>query len=58
MVSSKLDAIGAEYNALLAGQLDAQRHWFEDRHTRARCPAGSTCSVNFIVCACCCLRRK
>lgn len=36
LVSSKLDAIGQEYNALLAGQLEEQRRWFEGRHAQAR----------------------
>lgn len=34
-MSSKLDAIGQEYNALLANQLDEQRRWFEGRHAKA-----------------------
>ena len=35
LVSSKLDAIGQEYNLLLAGQLEEQRRWFEGRHAQA-----------------------
>jgi hypothetical protein len=34
LVSSKLDAIGQEYNLLLAGQLEEQRRWFEGRHAQ------------------------
>jgi hypothetical protein len=34
LVSSKLDAIGQEYNLLLAGQLEEQRRWYDGRHAQ------------------------
>ena len=34
LVSSKLDAIGQEYNLLLAGQLEEQRRWYEGRNAQ------------------------
>ena len=32
-MASKLDAIAAEYNHLLASQLDSQRHYYEVQRT-------------------------
>lgn len=44
LMSSKLDAIGQEYNALLANQLDEQRRWFEGRHAKAMSELESQCA--------------
>ncbi len=34
LISSKLDAIGAEYSARIQNQLDEQRQWFDSRHAK------------------------
>ena len=39
LVSSKLDAIGQEYNLLLAGQLEEQRRWYDGRHAQVHMAA-------------------
>jgi hypothetical protein len=39
LVSSKLDAIGQEYNLLLAGQLEEQRRWYDGRHAQVHIAA-------------------
>lgn len=43
LVSSKLDAIGQEYNLLLAGQLEQQRRWYDGRHAQVHMVAHSSC---------------
>ena len=34
LISSKLDAIGAEYSARIQSQLEEQRAWFDGRHAQ------------------------
>ena len=35
LVASKLDALAGEYSALLAGQLESQRAWYDGRQAKA-----------------------
>lgn len=35
LVASKLDALAGEYSALLAGQLESQRTWYDGRQAKA-----------------------
>ena len=59
MLTSKLDAVGLEYNQLLTSQLESQRQYFEGLISAARLDAersrldADRCGMQWIACAHC-----